>query len=137
MIGQTSRFSVTLDGPLPRRPGDARRWVDERCSELSFECAGVDLPLLVSELVTNACLHGADPVTLRLEMSPTWARVEVEDAHPEWPELQWPDEQDTRGRGLQIVDLLSHVWGTEKTTVGKVVWAEVLMREPLERVGCT
>jgi anti-sigma regulatory factor (Ser/Thr protein kinase) len=112
-----------------------------RCAELRFDCGGVDLPLLVSELVTNACLHGGDPVTLRLELSRTRVRVEVEDGVPGWPGMQSPTDRDSGGRGLLIVDSLSHVWGIDQAAAGgKVVWAEVLMdepgNEPLERVGC-
>lgn len=142
MSEQILRFSFALSGPLQDRPRLARRWVIARCIELQFDCAGVDLPLLVSELVTNACLHGGDPVTLRLELSRTRARVEVEDGVPGWPGMRSPTDRDPGGRGLQIVDSLSHVWGIDQTAAGgKVVWAEVLIDEPgnetLERVGCS
>lgn len=134
-------FILALSGPPQDRPRLARRWVMARCTELRFDCAGVDLPLLVSELVTNACLHGGDPVTLRLELSRTRARVEVEDGVPGWPGMQSPTDRDPGGRGLLIVDSLSHLWGIDQAaTGGKVVWAEVLMEEPgndtLEWVGC-
>jgi anti-sigma regulatory factor (Ser/Thr protein kinase) len=141
MSDRTFKFIIGLIGPLQDRPREARRWVLARCAELRFDCAGVDLPLLVSELVTNACVHGGDPVTLRFEISRTWARVEVEDSIPRWPNVQSPTERDPGGRGLLIVDSLSHVWGIDETAAGgKVVWAEVLMEEPgnekLEKVGC-
>ncbi len=111
-----------------------------KCAGLRFDCSGVNLPLLVSELVTNACVHGADPVTLHLEIGHTKARVEVEDSIPEWPNVQSPSARDPGGRGLVIVESLSHMWGVEnKVTGGKVVWAEVIMKEPgseaLEKVG--
>lgn len=141
MSEQTFRFSFALSGPLQDRPRLARRWVMARCAELRFDCGGVDLPLLVSELVTNACVHGGDPVTLRLELSRTRVRVEVEDGVPGWPGMQTPTDRDSGGRGLLIVDSLSHVWGIDQAAAGgKIVWAEVLMdepgNEPLERVGC-
>ena len=141
MSEQTFRFSFALSGPLQDRPRVARRWVMARCAELRFDCGGVDLPLLVSELVTNACVHGGDPVTLRLELSRTRVRVEVEDGVPGWPGMQTPTDRDSGGRGLLIVDSLSHVWGIDHAAAGgKIVWAEVLMdepgNEPLERVGC-
>ncbi|MFW6091362.1 MAG: ATP-binding protein [Actinomycetota bacterium] len=133
-----SRFSLTLSGPLSMRPGAARRWAADRCAELRLECAAVGLPLLVSELVTNACIHGADPITLRLQTCRARARVEVVDSTPEWPELQWPDDNDPYGRGVLIVESLSHAWGTDSLPTGKVVWAEVLVgesdSEALERV---
>lgn len=141
MSEETSRISLALSGPLQDRPRLARRWVMARCAELRFDCAGVDLPLLVSELVTNACVHGGDPMTLRLELNRTRVRVEVEDGVPGWPGMQSPTDRDSGGRGLLIVDSLSHVWGIDQAAAGgKVVWAEVLMdepgNEPLERIGC-
>lgn len=140
MAGRSTRFSLTLAGPLAMRPGAARRWVADRCAELRLECAATSLPLLVSELVTNACIHGADPVTLRLEMCRGWARVEVEDSVPERPELQCPGESDPYGRGMLIVESLSHVWGAESLPTGKVVWAEVFVgesdSEAFERADC-
>lgn len=135
MAGGTSRFSITLAGPMARRPGAARRWVADRCAESRLDCVAVGLPLLVSELVTNACIHGADPVTLRLEVSRSWARIEVEDSVPEWPELLRTEECDPYGRGMLIVDSLSNVWGTESLPTGKVVWAEVFADEALEGAG--
>ena len=52
-----------------------------------------------------------------------------------------PTDRDTGGRGLLIVDSLSHVWGIDQAPAGgKIVWAEILLEEPgkeaLERVGC-
>jgi anti-sigma regulatory factor (Ser/Thr protein kinase) len=123
------RDSLLLDGPLWERPGDARRWVIAHCAEANLALNGNDLPLLVSELVTNACVHGADPITIRLDTSPTRVRVEVEDNSPdELPRVRRPTARDTQGRGLLIVESLSHLWGTERTPTGKVVWAEVPVR---------
>lgn len=121
--------SLLLDGPLWKRPGDARRWVIARCAEANLVLDGNDLPLLVSELVTNACVHGADPITIRLDTNSTRVRVEVEDNSPDdLPEVRRPSGRDTQGRGLLIVESLSHLWGTERTPTGKVVWAVVPVR---------
>jgi anti-sigma regulatory factor (Ser/Thr protein kinase) len=140
MTEHTHRFGIALDGPVENRPRDARRWVMDRCARLQLECASMNLPLLVSELVTNACVHGADPVTLRVELSRARMRVEVEDSVPDWPDLQSPTDRDPSGRGLLIVDSLSHVWGVEETVTGKTVWAEVFVEEPgehaLQKAGC-
>jgi anti-sigma regulatory factor (Ser/Thr protein kinase) len=131
MSERTFRFSIELGGSPEGRPRVARRWVIARFAELGLEYPSANLPLLVSELVTNACIHGADPVTLRLEMTNSRARVEVEDSVPELPDVQSPTERDPGGRGLLIVESLSHGWGVERTaTGGKVVWAEVLMEAP-------
>lgn len=141
MSERTFSFVIALGGPVPDRPRLARRWVMARCAELHIDCASVNVPLLVSELVTNACLHGGDPVTLRLSMNRTRVRVEVEDGIPGWPGMRSPTDREPGGRGLLIVDSLSDVWGIDQAAAGgKVVWAEVLVQEPgndtLEKVGC-
>lgn len=128
MTDHNVRDSLLLDGPLWRRPGNARRWVLTRCAEANVVPDGVDLPLLVSELVTNACVHGSDPITIRLDMTSARVRVEVEDGFPVLPEVGRPGIRDTRGRGMLIVESLSHLWGAEGTPAGKMVWAEVPVR---------
>ena len=64
-------------GPGPRGVQDARRWVSDVCSELGrqdlIECA----QLGISELVTNALLHGAAPIELRLRGTQDHPRIEV------------------------------------------------------------
>lgn len=134
------RFNLLLGGPLDRRPGDARRWVTARCAALDIDGTDAGLNLLVSELVTNACLHGGDPMTLGLELNSSRVRVEVADSVPDWPSVQSPSDRDPGGRGLLIVDSVSSVWGVERSTAGgKVVWAEVAIKKPgdetLEKVG--
>lgn len=125
MADHRTYASLVLDGPAQHRPRKARRWVVARCGDLELDLTGADLPLLVSELVTNACIHGGDPVTVRLAVGPTTVRIEVEDSYPGRPEVRHPDEREERGRGMLIVDSLSHGWGTENTATGKVVWAEM------------
>jgi anti-sigma regulatory factor (Ser/Thr protein kinase) len=84
--------------------------------------------LLVSELVTNACVHGAEPIRVRLDVDQRRVRVEVEDGSPVLPEVQRPDGRSTIGRGLRIVESLSRAWGAERVGAGKVVWAELPIR---------
>jgi anti-sigma regulatory factor (Ser/Thr protein kinase) len=93
---------------------------------------GTDLALVVSELVTNACVHGTEPIRVHLDIDSRRVRVEVEDGSPVMPEVQRPDERSTIGRGLLIVGALSRAWGAERSRAGKVVWAEVPIR-PMAR----
>jgi hypothetical protein len=90
-----------------------------------IECA----ELGVSELVTNAVLHGADPIQVRVRGTREHPRVEVRDASVEGPILPGPlglDPDDdlllTFGRGLSIVARSSDAWGAEIENDGKVVW---------------
>jgi two-component sensor histidine kinase len=120
-----TRLSLSLDGRAYDRPRAARRWVADRCAELRLDIDGPDLTLLVSELVTNACVHGAEPIHVRLDVDHGRVRVEVEDGSPMMPEVQRPDMHSTTGRGLLIVESLSRARGAERVGAGKVVWAEV------------
>lgn len=123
-----NRPALTL-GPGPRGVQDARRWVVQTCLDIErgdlVECA----ELGVSELVTNAILHGADPIQVRVRGTLEHPRVEVRDASVERPVLPGPlafDPDDdlllTFGRGLSIVARSSDAWGAEIERDGKVVW---------------
>ncbi|MFD4766818.1 ATP-binding protein [Streptomyces niveus] len=84
--------------------------------------------LLVSELATNALLHGCLRDRLfrvRLRLTATTLRIEVSDPRGErLPRLRLPAEDECFGRGLLIVAELADRWGVEPRTVGKTVWAE-------------
>jgi anti-sigma regulatory factor (Ser/Thr protein kinase) len=123
-----TRLSLSLDGRASDGPRTARRWVVDRCAELRLDADRTDLILLVSELATNACVHGAEPIRVHLAVDQGWVRVEVEDGSPVMPEVQRPDERSTVGRGLLMVESLSHAWGAEPFGAGKVVWAELPIR---------
>ena len=109
---------------------DARRWVSDLCAEIGrpelVECA----QLGVSELVTNALLHGEPPITVRVRGTIEHPRVEVRDSSVEAPilpteQLDRPETDDlllTFGRGLSIVARCAEAWGAEIEEDGKVVW---------------
>jgi anti-sigma regulatory factor (Ser/Thr protein kinase) len=88
-----------------------------------------DAEVLVSEVVTNAVLHGTpdadDPVRLTVEADDERLRVEVEDGGPgiEEPDRALPEPTATSGRGLALVGGLADRWG-----VGRLpsrVWFEL------------
>src|SRR4051794_3775022 len=83
----------------------------------------------MSEVVTNAILHGAGPITVRLRGTHDHPRVEVRDSSSEPPALtsddpipDFIDELPTFGRGLAIVASFSEAWGAERDGDGKLVW---------------
>jgi anti-sigma regulatory factor (Ser/Thr protein kinase) len=125
-----SRPALTLT-PGPKGVQDARRWVVRVFRDISryelLDCA----ELGVSELVSNAILHGSDPIQVRVRGTVDHPRVEVRDASVETPVLPAPlamDHDDdlllTFGRGLSIVARCATAWGAEIEADGKVVWFE-------------
>jgi anti-sigma regulatory factor (Ser/Thr protein kinase) len=84
-----------------------------------------DILLLVSELVTNALVHGRPSVRLRLRNGPARVIVEVHDGATFLPRKLRPTPDDEHGRGLQLVALLADRWGTRPTADGKCVWCVV------------
>ncbi|MFC8518886.1 ATP-binding protein [Streptomyces sp. NPDC057257] len=84
-----------------------------------------DLLLCVSELVTNALLHGVPPgrrLLFRLKYDGEVVRIEVHDSGTGVPRVA--DDADEGGRGLLLVSALADKWGVGERDPGKVVWAE-------------
>ncbi|MER5383452.1 SpoIIE family protein phosphatase [Streptomyces sp. NPDC002688] len=86
-----------------------------------------DVPLLVSELVTNAVRFATGPITVRLIRAGGGHGLlcEVGDTGNGRPRLSRGGLLDDGGRGLHIVHRLTTRWGVRWTDTGKVVWAEV------------
>ncbi|WP_338699517.1 ATP-binding protein [Streptomyces sp. Q6] len=90
--------------------------------------AAEDVLLVVSELVTNACLHaeGADELTVSL--SNKVLRLEVADRGAGQPAPRTPHRAGRPGgHGMFIVQRLCLDWGVVRTpgVTGKTVWAEL------------
>lgn len=92
-----------------------------------WECTDLDeiACLLTSELVTNAVLHAATKVVLRMHLDPPALRVEVEDGAPDLPQPLPLTPWSEHGRGLWLVEALSRRWGAAPVPPGKIVWFEL------------
>lgn len=114
----------------PRAANQARRWVGEVCRKLEREDLQECVELGVSELVTNAVLHGAEPITVRVRGTASHPRIEVCDGSPRPPVPPAGDihsDSDvltTFGRGLDIVARCAVAWGASIEPHGKIVWFE-------------
>lgn len=108
-------------------------WLPARDEER--RAAAEDVLLMVSELVTNACLHApGGPRELRLGWDGVLLRAEVVDLSPVAPFLRRPaDRGRPGGHGLRVVDRLARAWGSLPEGEGKAVWLEVLA-PPTRRV---
>jgi anti-sigma regulatory factor (Ser/Thr protein kinase) len=84
-----------------------------------------DVLLMVSEVVTNACMHTSGPVELVLDRTDERLRIEVTDPSPTPPAPRVPTPGLPGGYGLQVVVRLSRAWGYTPHGEGKVVWFEM------------
>lgn len=113
----------------PGSPAQARRLTRARLTGWSVSEDTCDsAALVVSELVTNAIVHTAsEMVVCELHDGAELVRIAVRDqgcapGEPQ-PSPQRPDEE--HGRGLLLVDALSHAWGAQEHGPGLLVWAEL------------
>jgi anti-sigma regulatory factor (Ser/Thr protein kinase) len=119
--------------PAQRSVTLARRRAERLVAEWGHASRAADVALVVSELGTNALLHGSlydRLIQVRLLLTPDVVRVEVSDPRGDRrlrPRFVGPDA--TFGRGLTVVDELAYRWGTVPRVVGKTVYAEVALRD--------
>lgn len=111
--------------PSPVAVAIARRFVAEHCTSLETTLLQ-DAELLVSELVTNAVVHGRPSIVLQVRPDPPGIGIEVRDegdADPLVPEEE-PALVSPSGRGLRMVAALASSWGVRRSEdgPGKVVW---------------
>lgn len=112
---------------LPAVPASA--WVARDFVQLHLRAHGLgalaeDVVLVVSELATNAVRHARTPFTVRLQGGGDLLLLTVRDSSHRVASKRPPDSTSTGGRGLGIVDELSHDWGVDQTGLtDKSVWA--------------
>lgn len=123
--GDEDDSSIPLP-PSANAPAIARTFVEERSGDLAPALVD-DALVLVSELVTNAVLHGQPEIRLRLRRIPPGIGVAVSDEGDDLDQVRpsHPSARATSGRGLAIVDTLAADWGVQAGTPGKVVWFEL------------
>ncbi|MFI0714203.1 ATP-binding protein [Streptomyces inhibens] len=106
----------------------AREFARKALADWDLEHLADDVLLCVSELATNALLHGVPPgrgyrLWLSLEED-GMVRVEVHDSGDGEPRVPVPyDEvEGEAGRGLLLVSALADAWGVGERVPGKAVW---------------
>ncbi|WP_031058331.1 MULTISPECIES: ATP-binding protein [unclassified Streptomyces] len=119
---------------LPREPESAalaRRLVRIALATWGLEELVDDASVIITELVSNAADHGRLPSIRVIVSRPSANRVRigVVDRSKELPMMRTDSNgEQTRGRGLLIVDALTEQWGTELYRWGKQVWGEIHVR---------
>lgn len=111
----------------PHAPAAARRLLSR--ARLGVPgCLADQVELVVSELVTNAVVHGQGDIGLYIAADERVVRIEVSDSGPFAPRLaSHQGQHDQSGRGLRIVQALASAWGVEpgEHNGGKTVWCEL------------
>ncbi|RVX40045.1 anti-sigma regulatory factor (Ser/Thr protein kinase) [Nonomuraea polychroma] len=90
-----------------------------------------DVVLLTSELATNAILHTRSGsggwFTVAVTHSESAVRVCVSDAGSDGPPCVCrTSTQSTSGRGLPLIEAISHRWGFTRESGSTTVWFELL-----------
>ena len=123
---------IGSSGVVPRARDFTRRaledwgWLPAVTAEQ--RAAAEDVLLVVSELVTNACLHANGAEELRIGNGTKIVRVEVVDLGSGSPAPRTPHRPGRPGgHGMFIVQRLCLDWGVVRNPdgIGKTVWAEL------------
>lgn len=123
MTGSSWTHATEL-APVRASPSAARDFVGLHLREHGLATLVDDVGLVVSELATNAVKHAGTPFTVRLRGDGHCLLLTVRDSSAEVAFERPPRSTSTSGRGLAIVDKLSHDWGVDHTDgVEKSVWA--------------
>jgi anti-sigma regulatory factor (Ser/Thr protein kinase) len=117
--------------PEPASARRARVAVKAALLASGFEERAGDALLAVTEIVTNAVLHGKEPIVLRIIDADSSIRVEVEDGSPVSPAFSMLDPTAVTGRGLVLVSAVADGWGVDPSERGKTVWF-TLERHPVD-----
>ncbi|MEU0188175.1 ATP-binding SpoIIE family protein phosphatase [Streptomyces sp. NPDC006207] len=111
-----------------------REWLQNRTLNHGLACLNEEAELLMSEVVTNALVHGDSDVDVQLREYPDRLHVSVRDndSHLAAP-VTIPREEDQAegGRGLLIVAALATSWGNSPNGQGKTVWFDLPVSGPL------
>lgn len=84
-----------------------------------------DALLAATELVSNAVLHGREPIVVTLSLDEDHLKVSVRDRSAVSPSFSLLDPTAVTGRGLLLVSSLSDGWGVEPEERGKTVWMQL------------
>jgi anti-sigma regulatory factor (Ser/Thr protein kinase) len=121
-------FGVVLSAGVDA-PWVARRAIAEHAPTLPPALQD-DLSLLVTELVSNAVLHGgaADDRTVQVEFRRDTHRIRVEVLDPGTafkPPASPTNGDSSGGWGLFLVDRIAERWGVIPARTGTCVWFEL------------
>ena len=122
----TRSFSPVAFGSAPGTAALGRAYVRAGLTELGLSPEAVEIAvLLASELVANAVLHGAPPITVQVHVRRDRIRISVADESPTLPVMR--DADPSGGWGMHLLERSAADWGLHEERVGKCVWFELLL----------
>jgi anti-sigma regulatory factor (Ser/Thr protein kinase) len=113
----------------PRDVSIARSFLRRCLDEGGIDGEGDNAVSVMSELVTNAVVHGLGPVDVEVVLCPDCVELHVSDSGRRLPSERFAQSEDEDGRGLGIVRTLSREFSIVATDTGNTVSAIV----PLQR----
>lgn len=126
--GERTEEARRIFTPEPSEVFAARHFVADALH--GWGLASDDLPLLVSELATNAVLHARSDFEVSVSRRGSRVRVEVFDQNTRLPSFAVAPPDAYSGRGLMLLRELASAWGVEShSDVGKTIWFELGMDE--------
>jgi anti-sigma regulatory factor (Ser/Thr protein kinase) len=111
----------------PRLASQIRDWLSSAISGHGCPVDTSDVGLVVTELFSNACLHGPAAGRVLVGYCLWWkgARLVVCDGGgPGSPRLVQGSELAEGGRGLRVVDALAARWGSFRLAGSQAVWCD-------------
>ena len=113
---------TTLEA-TPRSAAGARAFVSHYLVDHRLLYLVDAVRLVVSELATNALIHGQTPFVVTLSREDDTVRVTVSDDSAQIGGRHCDQVLRTGGRGLGIVNVLSNDWGIITDVSSTTVWA--------------
>jgi len=110
--------------PVAGAPRHARNVATDACLRWDLPELVGPASLIVSELISNVIDHAGTMATLNLSLRSRYLTISVRDGSAAEPvPSQQVSVTEHGGRGLLLVESMSHSWGWLPTDGGKVVWA--------------
>jgi anti-sigma regulatory factor (Ser/Thr protein kinase) len=123
-VSQSIWSHQALLPPDPASAARAREFVCRGLTDHDLSYLIDDVRLVASELATNAVLHARQPFTVSLCGDACLVVLSVHDPSHQSPIRGTAQSSDTHGRGLAIVESVSHDWGVDRNNgTAKSVWA--------------
>jgi len=125
--GMAGRRAAIMLASEPASLSEARSFVAAMLDMWGREDPDAIVPLLTSEIISNAVRHAAGSVNLEVSLlNGDELRVQARDESPDSPVIRRSNPGGVGGHGLAIIESLARRWGVERQAGCKVVWFETL-----------